>query len=236
MLFEADHALPGIYGGASHQLLPVVLWWCHRFFGSGVCTVFTFYIDNLVLWALCSSFLLWFPPSPPLDICSGFVFFLLLLSIISSPILSFLHALIFIPLCFSYPCWAENSNMTWQFLRHSKVFIYFHKSLHYFFIVLSYIGFSFSSTLLVWGSILAYYVLLVVRGTKYLLFLCWFGTIFKLPFFSVRLPLFFPWRVCFMSDLLLVVNWVWFHQAIGKSIPHCRGRSCFQLLLSLFFF
>lgn len=162
--------------------------------------------------------------------------FLSLLSILSSPILSFLHALIFIPLCFSYPCWAENSNMPWQFLRHSKVFIYFHKSLHYFFIVLSYIGFSFSSTLLVWGSILVYYVLLVVRGTKYLLFLCWFGTIFKLPFFSVRLPLFFPWRVCFMSDLLLVVNWVWFHQAIGKSIPYCRGRSCFQLLLSFYFF
>jgi len=63
--------------------------------------------------------------------------------------------------------------------------MYLHKSLHYFFIVLSYIGFSFSSALLVWGSVLVYYVLLVVRGTKYLLFLCWFGTIFKLPFFSL---------------------------------------------------
>lgn len=56
---------------------------------------------------------------------------------------SFSHTLIFVPPLFSYPCWAENSNMTWKFLRHSKVFMYFHKSLHYFFIVLSYIGFSF---------------------------------------------------------------------------------------------
>lgn len=38
--------------------------------------------------------------------------------------------------------------------------MYFHKSLHYFFIVWLYMGFSFFSTLLVWGSILVYYVLL----------------------------------------------------------------------------
>lgn len=115
--------------------------------------------------------------------------------------------------------------------------MYFHKSLHYLFIVLSYIGFSFSSTLLVWGSILVYYVLLVIRETKYLLFLCCFGTIFKLPFFfSVWQPLFLPWRVCSMSDLLLVGNWVWFHQAMDKSRARCRERSCFQLLSCCFFF
>lgn len=167
------------------------------------------------------------------DICSGFVFFLP--PILFYPLLSFPHTLIFVPPLFPYPCWAENSNLTWKFLRHSKVFMYFHKSLHYFFIVLSYIGFSFSSTLLVWGSILVFYVLLVVKGAKYLLFCCWFGTIFKLPFFSLWLPLFLPWRACFMSDLLLVVNWLWFHQAIGKSAAHYREKSCFELLCYFFF-
>lgn len=167
------------------------------------------------------------------DICSGFVFFLP--PILFYPLLSFPHTLIFVPPLFPYPCWAENSNLTWKFLRHSKVFMYFHKSLHYFFIVLSYIGFSFSSTLLVWGSILVFYVLLVVKGAKYLLFRCWFGTIFKLPFFSLWLPLFLPWRACFMSDLLLVVNWLWFHQAIGKSAAHYREKSCFELLCYFFF-
>lgn len=43
----------------------------------------------------------YFLPSP-LNICSGF-FFLLLLSILFSSMLSYLHALIFIPPCFSYP-------------------------------------------------------------------------------------------------------------------------------------
>lgn len=96
--------------------------------------------------------------------------------------LSSLHALIlFLPCFLTHVELKTVHDLT--ILRHSKVFMYFHKSLHYLFIVLSYIGFSFSSTLLVWGSILVYYVLLVIRETKYLLFLCCFGTIFKLPFF-----------------------------------------------------
>lgn len=175
-------------------------------------------------------------PSPSSPAPLPHLLWLCIPSLLSIPLLSFFHAVTFILPCSSYPCWAETSNMTGQFLRHSKVFMYFHKSLHYFFIVLSYIGFSFSSALLVWGSIWVYCVLLAVRGTKHLLFLCWFGIIFKLPFSSLRLPLFFPWRVCFMSDLLLVVNWIWFHQTIGKSIPNNKGRSCFQLLFYFLFF
>lgn len=128
-LFEDCHSCFAQVYTETILLLPLVLRWFHQlvpplWLWGAWFSVLTF---TLINWSFSCLWLYFFS----LDICSGFVFFLP--PILFYPMPSFPHSLIFVPPLFSYPRWAENSNMTWKFLRHSKVFMYFHKSLHYFF-------------------------------------------------------------------------------------------------------